>query len=105
VLLNVAAEFRDCREPKVPSLHWRSSVVRHTRHASNKSLAVLYEYYGRILMYDKADPQLGSLFKRSIAFYPGSENISVRPRRITTRNPTSYLAEESKEFECLQLVL
>ena len=56
-------------------------------------------------MYDKADPQLGSLFKRSIAFYPGSENISVRPRRITTRNPTSYLAEESKEFECLQLVL
>lgn len=51
--------------------------------ATNKSLAIFYEYYARILAFEKSDPQRAfEFFDKSLEVYPASENTSICPQRI-----------------------
>ncbi len=49
---------------------------------SNKSLAVFYEYYGRILKFEPEDAAIAmTYFEKSIDVYPSTQNTSICPLR------------------------
>ncbi len=50
--------------------------------ASSKSVAILYEYIGRLLSYEQSDAkQAFTYFEKSIVTYPTADNTSICPRR------------------------
>ena len=68
---------------------------------TNKSLAVFYEYYGRILMKEDADAGRAlAYFERSIAIYPASENTSICPHRRIAKTYGFEPVHEFKDVAC-----
>jgi hypothetical protein len=73
------------------------------RHATNQSVAVFYEYYGRVLMLNDADSDRAlGYFERSLASYPSEENTSICPQRMLAKDlqRTDQWVSQFREVPC-----